>query len=62
MVGLSWEHWRGLTAAVEQLGFDGPFRSDHFTPPVPVDLDSLEHGARLQARRRPGAWARRRCM
>jgi alkanesulfonate monooxygenase SsuD/methylene tetrahydromethanopterin reductase-like flavin-dependent oxidoreductase (luciferase family) len=42
MVGLSWEHWRRLTTAVEQLGFDGLFRSDHFTLPMPVDLDSLE--------------------
>ena len=42
MVGLTWEQWRRLTAAVEQLGFDGLFRSDHFTLPLPVNLDSLE--------------------
>ena len=42
MFGLTWEHWRRLTSAVEQLGFDGLFRSDHFTLPLPVDLDSLE--------------------
>jgi F420-dependent oxidoreductase-like protein len=42
MFGLTWEHWRRLTTVVEQLGFDGLFRSDHFTLPFPVDLDSLE--------------------
>ena len=42
MAGLIWEHWGRLTAAVEQLGFVGLFRSDHFTLPMPVDLDSLE--------------------
>jgi alkanesulfonate monooxygenase SsuD/methylene tetrahydromethanopterin reductase-like flavin-dependent oxidoreductase (luciferase family) len=42
MFGLTWERWRRLTTVVEQLGFDGLFRSDHFTLPFPVDLDSLE--------------------
>ena len=42
MAGLTWEHWGRLTAAVEQLGFVGLFRSDQFTLPMPVDLDSLE--------------------
>jgi len=42
MFGLTWPLWRRLVAAVEELGFAGLFRSDHFTLPFPVDLDSLE--------------------
>jgi alkanesulfonate monooxygenase SsuD/methylene tetrahydromethanopterin reductase-like flavin-dependent oxidoreductase (luciferase family) len=42
MFGLTWPLWKRISADVEQLGFDGLFRSDHFTLPVPVNLDSLE--------------------
>jgi alkanesulfonate monooxygenase SsuD/methylene tetrahydromethanopterin reductase-like flavin-dependent oxidoreductase (luciferase family) len=42
MFGLTWPLWRRLVAECEQLGFHGLFRSDHFTLPLPVDLDSLE--------------------
>jgi alkanesulfonate monooxygenase SsuD/methylene tetrahydromethanopterin reductase-like flavin-dependent oxidoreductase (luciferase family) len=42
MFGLTWPLWKRISAQVEQLGFDGLFRSDHFTLPVPVNLDSLE--------------------
>jgi alkanesulfonate monooxygenase SsuD/methylene tetrahydromethanopterin reductase-like flavin-dependent oxidoreductase (luciferase family) len=42
MFGLTWPLWKRISAQVEELGFDGLFRSDHFTLPVPVDLDSLE--------------------
>jgi len=40
--GLNWEHWRNLAAAVEDLGFAGLYRSDHFTNASAPDLDSLE--------------------
>jgi len=42
MFGLTWPLWKRLVIESEQLGFAGLFRSDHFTLPVPVDLDSLE--------------------
>src|SRR3954453_16809834 len=42
MFGLTWPRWKRLVAECERLGFDGVFRSDHFTLPLPVDLDSLE--------------------
>ncbi|HEX7737626.1 MAG TPA: TIGR03560 family F420-dependent LLM class oxidoreductase [Ktedonobacteraceae bacterium] len=40
--GLSWPHWKRLVAEVEDLGFAGLFRSDHFTNGNPPDKDSLE--------------------
>ena len=40
--GLNWARWKRITRAVEDLGFIGLFRSDHFTNPQPPDLDSLE--------------------
>lgn len=40
--GLSWAHWKRLVAEVEDLGFAGLFRSDHFTNARPPDKDSLE--------------------
>ncbi|MBO0781579.1 MAG: TIGR03560 family F420-dependent LLM class oxidoreductase [Ktedonobacteraceae bacterium] len=40
--GLNWPRWQRLAEAVEQLGFVGLYRSDHFTNPRPPDLDSLE--------------------
>jgi alkanesulfonate monooxygenase SsuD/methylene tetrahydromethanopterin reductase-like flavin-dependent oxidoreductase (luciferase family) len=42
MFGLTWPRWKRLIAECEKLGFDGVFRSDHFTLPMPVDPDSLE--------------------
>ncbi|HET9648382.1 MAG TPA: LLM class flavin-dependent oxidoreductase [Microlunatus sp.] len=42
MMGLTWPFWKRLVSHVEQLGFAGLYRSDHFTLPIPVDLDSLE--------------------
>lgn len=41
-MGLNWQRWQRLCAAVEDLGFDGLFRSDHFRNPEPVYEDSLE--------------------
>lgn len=40
--GLNWPRWKRLVRHVEALGFDGLFRSDHFTQARPVDADSLE--------------------
>ena len=40
--GLNWTRWKNLAAAVEELGFHGLFRSDHFTNATPPDKESLE--------------------
>lgn len=40
--GLNWEHWKRIAHAVEELGYAGLFRSDHFTNARPPDKDSLE--------------------
>lgn len=40
--GLNWLRWQSLAKAVEDLGFDGLYRSDHFTNARPPDKDSLE--------------------
>ena len=42
MCGLTWPRWERLVNEIEQMGFDGLFRSDHFTLPMPPDTDSLE--------------------
>jgi len=40
--GLNWPRWRRLARLVEDLGFAGLYRSDHYTNTRPPDLDSLE--------------------
>jgi F420-dependent oxidoreductase-like protein len=40
--GLNWPRWQRIAAAVEDLGYFGLFRSDHFTNSGPPDKDSLE--------------------
>ncbi len=40
--GLNWRRWQRLAPLVEDLGFAGLYRSDHFTNGSPPDLDSLE--------------------
>jgi F420-dependent oxidoreductase-like protein len=40
--GLTWPLWQNLAAAVEDLGFAGLYRSDHFTNATPPDKESLE--------------------
>lgn len=40
--GLNWTRWQRIARAVEDLGFVGLYRSDHFTNATPPDLDSLE--------------------
>ncbi|HZQ07340.1 MAG TPA: TIGR03560 family F420-dependent LLM class oxidoreductase [Anaerolineae bacterium] len=40
--GLNWARWQKFVPAVESLGFDGLFRSDHFVEDNPPDHDSLE--------------------
>jgi F420-dependent oxidoreductase-like protein len=41
-MGLNWERWKRIGRAVEDLGFAGLYRSDHFTNPQGPDDDSLE--------------------
>lgn len=40
--GLTWPRWQRLARAVEELGFVGLYRSDHFTNANAPDKDSLE--------------------
>ena len=40
--GLNWPRWQRIAAAVEDLGYFGLYRSDHFTNANPPDKDSLE--------------------
>jgi F420-dependent oxidoreductase-like protein len=40
--GLNWPRWQGIVRAVEELGFTGLYRSDHYTNANPPDKDSLE--------------------
>ncbi len=41
-MGLTWPRWQRIARAVEDLGFVGLYRSDHFTNANPPDQDSLE--------------------
>lgn len=41
-MGLTWERWQRMARMVEDLGFAGLFRSDHFTNPQGPDDASLE--------------------
>lgn len=40
--GLTWPRWQRIARAVEDLGFAGLYRSDHFTDSEPPDQESLE--------------------
>jgi F420-dependent oxidoreductase-like protein len=40
--GLTWPRWQEIARLVEDAGFIGLFRSDHFTNSNPPDLESLE--------------------
>lgn len=40
--GLNWTRWQHIAQAVEDLGFAGLYRSDHFTNSSAPDIDSLE--------------------
>lgn len=40
--GLTWPRWQKIARLVEDLGFVGLFRSDHFTNSQPPDIESLE--------------------
>lgn len=40
--GLNWPRWQAMARAVEDLGFVGLYRSDHYTNANPPDMDSLE--------------------
>jgi len=45
--GLTWERWKRIARAAEDLGYTGLFRSDHFTIPHHPNDDSLELWASL---------------
>ena len=40
--GLTWTRWQKIVRLVEDAGFVGLFRSDHFTNSNPPDIESLE--------------------
>ncbi len=40
--GLNWARWMKIARVVEDLGFAGLYRSDHYTNASPPDKDSLE--------------------
>jgi F420-dependent oxidoreductase-like protein len=40
--GLTWPRWQKIASLVEDMGFAGLFRSDHFTNSSPPDIESLE--------------------
>ncbi len=40
--GLTWPRWQRIATAVEELGFAGLYRSDHYTNANPPDKESLE--------------------
>ena len=40
--GLTWPRWQNIVRLVEELGFSGLYRSDHFTNANPPDQESLE--------------------
>src|SRR5512147_2464640 len=40
--GLTWPRWQKIVRLVEEAGFIGLFRSDHFTNANPPDKESLE--------------------
>lgn len=40
--GLTWPRWQRIVRSVEDLGFVGLYRSDHFTNAGPPDKESLE--------------------
>jgi F420-dependent oxidoreductase-like protein len=40
--GLNWPRWQRMARAVEDSGYAGLFRSDHYTNAQPPDMDSLE--------------------
>jgi F420-dependent oxidoreductase-like protein len=40
--GLNWNRWQRIAEIVEACGYQGLFRSDHYTNAIPPDKDSLE--------------------
>ncbi|MDZ7844465.1 MAG: TIGR03560 family F420-dependent LLM class oxidoreductase [Anaerolineales bacterium] len=40
--GLTWPRWKRIARTVEEAGFAGLYRSDHYTNPQPPDKPSLE--------------------
>ncbi len=40
--GLTWSNWKQIAKIVEECGYNGLYRSDHFTSKTPPDKSSLE--------------------
>src|SRR5437764_563424 len=40
--GLTWERWKGLVAAIDQMGFAGLYFSDHVVGAAPPELPCLD--------------------
>ena len=40
--GLTWQRWERIAHMVQDLGFAGLYRSDHYTNADPPDIESLE--------------------
>lgn len=40
--GVNWQRWQGIARTVEDAGYAGLYRSDHFTNPEDDHLDALE--------------------
>lgn len=40
--GLNWDRWQRIALLVDEIGFAGLYRSDHYTNANPPDKDSLE--------------------
>lgn len=45
--GLTWPRWKRIARTVEEAGFAGLYRSDHYTNPQPPDKPPLELWASL---------------
>jgi F420-dependent oxidoreductase-like protein len=45
--GVTWDDWVRLAGLAEQLGFEGLFRSDHYTAIIRPDADALDAWATL---------------
>lgn len=46
-MGLNWERWKRLAEVVDETGYIGLYRSDHFGNPNPPDQDALDLWASL---------------
>ena len=40
--GVNWQRWQQIARAVDNAGYAGLYRSDHFTNPTGPHMDALE--------------------